>query len=426
MITIDASAAVHNKAGLSRYGEELIRALVADPAHKGEYAVFYHDAATARPSALIRSLPGVSTAQSPRPWRLRALLAQLANLGQDDLLAGIPRPPDQRGPDIFHATEHLLPRFKRIKTVFTVHDLIFRFYPQHHLLLNRVFLTLSFPLFLRRADAIICVSEQSRRDTQRIYRVPEGKMRVIAEGVDPRFRRVTDPAALQRARKRYHLPERFILAVGTIEPRKNLATLFKAYAELIKEETGQRGEGRSQKSEDRGQRSEVRDQKAEVRGQKSEGRGQKAEAELRLVVAGRQGWMVESTLRVVHELGLTGLVRFTGFVADEDLPALYSLADAFAFPSVYEGFGLPPLEALACGAPVVCSDASSLPEVMGDAALLVPPLDVRGWMLALGRVLADADLRRDLSQRGPRQAARFTWQDAARRTRAVYDEMLKQ
>ncbi len=390
MITIDASAAVHNKAGLTRYGEELIRALSADPAHRSEYAVFYHDSATARPSALIQSLPGVSTAQTARPWRLRALLAQLANLSQDELLAGIPHPANQRGADIFHATEHLLPRFKRIRTVFTVHDLIFRFFPQHHLPLNRAFLTLGFPLFLRRADAIICVSEQSRRDTQRLYRVPDAKIRVIAEGVHPRFRRVTDDVALQRARERYHLPARFILAVGTIEPRKNLATLFRAYAELMRE-----------------------------------GRGLGAEEELQLVVTGRQGWLVENTMRAVHELGLAGLVHFTGFVADEDLPALYSLAGAFAFPSVYEGFGLPPLEALACGAPVVCSDASSLPEVTGDAALLVPPLDVRGWMLALGRVLSDVDLRRDLAQRGPRQAARFTWPETARQTRAVYDELMQ-
>lgn len=411
MIYIDASAAVHNKAGLSRYAQDLIAALTADPAHAGEYGVLYHDAATAHPNAVIKALPGIALKSGSRPWRLRALLAQLANLSQDNLL---PSPPAT----LFHATEHLLPRFKRIKTVFTLHDLIFKFFPEHHLPLNRLYLSMAFPIFLRRADAILCVSEQSRRDAQRLYRVPDDKLRVVYEGVDPRFRRETDPAMLARVRERYHLPERFILSVGTIEPRKNLKTLFEAYAGLMKSRAG------VEKPEARGKRQEVGSQRSEVRGRKSEVGSQSVE-DVQLVVAGRQGWLVDETIHAVHELGLTSRVLFTGYVADEDLPALYSLADAFAFPSVYEGFGLPPLEALACGVPVVCSNASSLPEVIGEAALQVSPMDVRGWMTALECVLTDADLRRDLSARGPRQAARFTWSDAARQTRAVYDELLE-
>ncbi len=387
MIIIDASAAVHNKAGLSRYGQELIAAAVADPAHRSEYGVFYHDATTAQPNAVIRSLPAITTDQAPKPWRLRALLAQLVNMSQDYLLAGSPEVVG--APAIFHATEHLLPRFKRSKTVFTLHDLIFKFFPQHHLPLNRAYLSLAFPLFLRRADVIICVSEQSKRDAQNVYRIPDEKLRVIYEGVDPRFQRVTDRLTLARVHEHYHLPERFILSVGTIEPRKNLKTVFEAFAEWRKS-----------------------------------GEARQGPEDVRLVVVGRQGWLVEETMRAVQELGLTEQVLFTGFVADEDLPAVYSMAEAMVFPSVYEGFGLPPLEALACGTPVACSDASSLPEVMGDAGLLIPPTDVRAWMLGLGRLLMDADLRRDLSARGPRQAALFTWADAARKTRIVYEELL--
>jgi glycosyltransferase involved in cell wall biosynthesis len=395
MIYIDASPAVHHKAGLGRYTEELIGALTADPARRGDYVAFYHDATTAKPSPRIESLAGITTSQAPYPWRLRALLAQLLNLSQDQLLLSTPAAGSAQSPipNLFHATEHLLPRFKRMRTVFTLHDLIFRFFPQHHLPRNRIYLTLAMPLFLHRSDRIICVSEQTRRDAQRLYHVPDAKLRVIYEGVDPRFHRVTDPAALNRARERYQLPERFILAVGTIEPRKNLSTLFEAYATLL-----QAGDAPS----------------SIVNGQSSIG----------LVVAGKQGWLVESTLQAVRERGLEGKVQFTGYVADEDLPALYTLAEVFAFPSVYEGFGLPPLEALACGAPVVCSNASSLPEVMGDAGLLVSPTDAQAWMLALGRALTDDSLRRDLAERGPRQAARFTWADAARRTRAVYEELL--
>ncbi len=402
MIYIDASPAVHHKAGLGRYTEELIGALTADPARRGDYVAFYHDATTAKPSQRIESLARITTSQAPYPWRLRALLAQLLNLSQDQLLLSTSAAGSAQSPivnrqskiqNLFHATEHLLPRFKRMRTVFTLHDLIFRFFPQHHLPRNRIYLMLAMPLFLHRSDRIICVSEQTRRDAQRLYHVPDAKLRVIYEGVDLRFHRVTDPAALNRARERYQLPERFILAVGTIEPRKNLSTLFEAYATLL-----QAGDAPS----------------SIVNGQSSIG----------LVVAGKQGWLVESTLQAVRARGLEGKVQFTGYVADEDLPALYTLAKVFAFPSVYEGFGLPPLEALACGTPVVCSNASSLPEVMGDAGLLVSPTDAQAWMLALGRALTDASLRRDLAKRGPRQAARFTWADAARRTRAVYDELL--
>jgi glycosyltransferase involved in cell wall biosynthesis len=409
MIYIDASPAVHHKAGLGRYTEELIGALTEDPARRGDYAAFYHDAATAKPSPNIASLARVTTPQPPYPWRLRALLAQLLKLSQDTLLL-----PPQHANDspssivnrqssignLFHATEHLLPRFKRLRTVFTLHDLIFRFFPQHHLPRNRIYLTLAMPLFLRRSDRIICVSQQTRRDVQRLYRVPDAKLCVIYEGVDPRFSRVTDPAVLSRARKRYQLPEHFILAVGTVEPRKNLTTLFEAYAGLLQD----------------GVPASLDDRPASRVAPLSS---------IDLVVAGKQGWLVESTLRAVHERGLSERVQFAGYVADEDLPALYTLADVFAFPSVYEGFGLPPLEALACGTPVVCSDASSLPEVVGDAALLVAPTDAQGWTLALGRALTDVSLRHDLAERGPRQAARFTWADAARQTRAVYDELLQ-
>ncbi|MDW8373925.1 MAG: glycosyltransferase, partial [Planctomycetota bacterium] len=140
---------------------------------------------------------------------------------------------------------------------------------------------------------------------------------------------------------------------------------------------------------------------------------------------GRQGWLHEATYRAVHELGLTGRVRFLSAVEDDDLVAMYSLATVMAFPSVYEGFGFPPLEALACGAPVVSSNAASLPEVCGDAALLIPPLDVAEWVRALRRVLGDEALRRELGARGPRQAAKFTWAATAQATQAVYRSLLR-
>jgi glycosyltransferase involved in cell wall biosynthesis len=383
MIVIDASPAVHRKAGLARYAEELTGALAyADPQVspvRSGYAAFYHDATHAKPSALIQSLPRIAVAQTPYRWRLRALLAQLANISQDALLAGIPEA------RVFHATEHLLPRFKKVRTVFTLHDLIFRQFPQHHLPRNRIFLNVAMPLFLRRADAVICVSEHTRRDAISAYGIPEEKMIVIHEGVHPRFRRIDDEAAHQAVREIYALPERFVLSVGTIEPRKNYPLLIEAFAELMRRQN---------------------------------------DATSQLIIVGREGWLFEETYRAVHSSGMTGRVRFVGYIDDAHLPVLYSMADIFALSSVYEGFGFPPLEALACGAAVVCSNASSLPEIVGDAALLLPPTNARAWADALERVWTDAALRRDLRSRGPAWAARFTWQAAAQATRRVYDELL--
>jgi len=171
--------------------------------------------------------------------------------------------------------------------------------------------------------------------------------------------------------------------VGTIEPRKNLETALAAYRTL--KEGG---------------------------------------AAHRLVIAGKKGWLYRGFFRRLREEGLEGEVVFLGFVPDDDLPPLYGGADLFLFPSLYEGFGLPPLEAMACGAPVICSDSSSLPEVVGDAALLVPPLEVRAWAEALRRLLGDADLRADLQARGLARAREFSWARAARATVEVYQQVM--
>lgn len=390
MIVIDASPAVHRKAGLGRYAEELIRALVALQEGQADspfiFGAFYHAAEQAYTDVLPASIPQLTTEQDHFAWRLRTLVAHWLNRSQDDVL-GIANTGTEHpsAPRLFHATEHLLPHFKRVRTVFTLHDLIFKLYPEHHLPRNRLFLQLAMPLFLRRADAVICVSEHTRQDAIRIYHMPEAKLHVIHEGVSARFRADVPSRDLQRVRERYHLPENFLLFVGTIEPRKNLVTLFQAFKAL---------------------------------------REQAPDLAEELIIAGKHGWLADATYRAVHVNNLTGLVRFVGRVDDNDLPALYRLARVFVFPSLYEGFGLPPLEALACGTPVVASNTSSLPEVLGDAALLVPPLDVGAWVQALRRALTDAALRRTLSQRGLERAAHFTWQRTAEATLRVYEGVL--
>ena len=308
-----------------------------------------------------------------KPWRLGALLGHLMGLPQDHLVPSI---------DLFHATDHLLPRLSQVKTVFTLHDLIFRFYPEMHKPLNRWFLTLMMPRFLQAADAVVAVSGCTKRDAVQTYGLDEAKIRVIYEGVNSRFR--TRPRdVISAVRHQYGLPERYILSVGTIEPRKNLTSLLEAYRELT--------DGGS---------------------------------EFKLVIVGKKGWLYEGFFRKLRELGLKNEVIFPGFVPDEDLPAVYSAADLFVFPSLYEGFGLPVLEAMACGVPVITSNTSSLPEVTGEAALLVDPKSVEALTRAITDVLENKELRDELRVKGPRQAAKFTWEKAAHQTADVYATIL--
>jgi len=365
-ICIDVSAAVHRRAGLGRYAQELVKGL-AD-LDGCDITVFYHQRGEVHLDPPIDGLPRITTSLSVRPWRLTTALAYFTGIGMDRLFGDVA---------VFHATEHLLPRLKHTRSVFTLHDLIFQFDPDSHKPLNIAFLKTMMPRFLRAADAIIAVSECSKRDAVNLYGIPADKIHVIYEGVDPKFTPITDPDRLSQVRSKYHLPDRFILHVGTIEPRKNLPLLFEVAAQ-IKEH---------------------------------------------VVVAGKLGWLTDPILAKVKELGVEDRVTFTGFVADDDLPALISAATVLAMPSKYEGFGLPILEAMACGTPVVASNAASLPEVGGDAVLYAWPDDVRSWTSLLTLALDDLELRGWLRQKGLRQAAKFRWDVMARETAKVYQRM---
>ena len=370
-VTLDLSPSVQGRAGLGRYAGELAAALQTSCPQDEQLALFINDPQGRSPQPPLDRLPVTRRTLANKPWRLSTLLGHCLRLAQDGWVGR---------PDIFLATEHLLPHLRHTCSVFTLHDLIFRFFPEAHLPLNRWFLNLMMPRFLRAADAVIAVSECTRQDAVRCYGLPEAKIHVIYEGVNARFRPAEDPTCLAAVRQRYGLAERYLLYVGTIEPRKNLLTLFEAMrvADLNN---------------------------------------------LQLAIVGTKGWLYGPTFERVRCLGLEGRVLFTGFVPDDDLPALYQAAEAFVFPSLYEGFGLPVLEAMACGTPVVCSAAASLPEVAGQAALLVPPQDVAAWTAALTRITSDAALRAELSQRGRRQAAKFSWEKAAAQTRQLYRQV---
>lgn len=371
-VCVDLSPAVHRRAGIGRYARDLATALLAEGV--GDLVAFYNDASgRLTPEPPLDVLPRLTLRRATKPWRLTVALADALRRPQDALLPGV---------DLFHATDHLLPFLKGPRTVATLHDLAFLVDPTVHTRTNRWFLAAMVPRFLKRADAVIAVSECTARDARRLLGLDPARIAVVPSGVDARFRPPTGTEVAE-TRARLGLPDRYLLYVGTVEPRKNLPTLLRAYAALRR-----RGDSP------------------------------------RLVVAGRLGWLTDGFFKSLRELDLESDVIRLGYVADADLPALYGGAEAFAFPSRYEGFGFPVLEAMACGTPVVCSSASSLPEVAGDAALLHDPNDAAALADALARLVSDRELRAELRARGLTQAARFTWSRAARETRAVYERAL--
>jgi glycosyltransferase involved in cell wall biosynthesis len=372
-IAIDLSPVVHKKAGLGRYARMLTEHLVTQDASNVYVAFTHGEFADEALSPALRGLPRANVPLDARPWRMLVWLAHVLRVPMDRVM---PRA------DIFHATEHLLLPLNNARTVFTLHDLIFQFFPEYHLPLNRWFLQNAMPYFLRRADAIIAVSECTKRDAIRFYNVPPEKITVISEAADPALRPESAPDRIAEVRARYANNQPFLFFVSVVEPRKNIGALVDVLRVLR-----ERGYPH------------------------------------RLLVAGRKGWLYQDTFDHVKQAGMESQVDFLDHVPDADLPALFAACDAFVFPSLYEGFGLPPLEAMACGAPVVCSNVSSLPEVVGDAALLVSPRDIGEMSNAVERVITNRALRDELRAKGFAQAAKFLWERAARETLAVYEQV---
>ncbi len=282
--------------------------------------------------------------------------------------------------DLIHSPDFIPPLHNRIPAVITIHDLAFLLYPK--------FVTADSARYygqvedaVKRANRIIAVSQSTRNDIIKLLGAPESKIDVIYEAAAPFYRSISREQA-QQSLQAAGIPfsKDFILFVGTIEPRKNLTSLIRAYHILRND----------------------------------------YHHELPLVLAGAPGWLSDDVHALVNELGLEKHVHFLGKTANKHILALYNLTTVLAHPAHYEGFGLPPLEAMACGAPVVCSDAGSLPEVVGDAALLVPPEDVEAWAAALHRVIDDERLQDDLSQKGVARAKTFSWEKAARETLETY------
>jgi len=369
-IGIDARLIYYRQAGIGQYTQSLIEGLAhEDPPDRGdEFVILQHRKDT------LHLTPGPHfrrrSTWTPCHHRLEQLTLPLEIW------------PLQL--DLLHSPDYIPPFRRNCRSVITVHDLAFLHYPElltaesarYYGQIDRA---------VRDAEGIIAVSHSTQRDLLNLLAVPAHRVTVVHEAANPIFRIIEEADALYDIRARYRLPERFILFLGTIEPRKNLPTLIQAYRLLWTVEGPQVPS---------------------------------------LVVAGAKGWLFDSVFALVEQLGLTNHVLFIGNIPWADVPALYNLAEVFVFPSLYEGFGLPPLEAMACGTPVIAADVSSIPEVVGDAGLLIDPNDAEGLAETLGRVLNDAALRQDLRRRGLARAREFSWDRAARETLVVYRQAM--
>jgi glycosyltransferase involved in cell wall biosynthesis len=369
LIGIDASRAVAaRRTGTETYSLHLIRSLIAfGTGHRFRLytngqppaGLFGGDLAAA--NVELRSIP------FPRLWTHLRLSAEMA----------------VRPPGVLFVPAHVLPLVHPRRSVVTVHDLGYLAYPEAHRTFDRRYLDWSTRWNARRAKIVIADSTATRADLIRAYGVDARKIRVSHLGRDESLAPVRDARVLAEAQARYGIAAHYVLYVGTLQPRKNLARVIEAFARLAADP---------------------------------------AFAGLQLVLAGKKGWLYDDLFAQVERMGLAGRVLFPGYIEDADLPALLSGALAFVFPSLYEGFGIPVLEAGACGVPVITSNTSSLPEVAGDAALLVDPHDVDAIAEAMNRLVTDAALRAELSRRGLANVQRFSWEKCARETLAVLVE----
>jgi glycosyltransferase involved in cell wall biosynthesis len=357
-IGVDASrATVARRTGTEFYSRHLIRALLAlDAPHR--WRLYFNQPPQSsdfwtRDQKSDAPRVELRTISFPRLWTHARLGLEVA----------------ARPPDVLFVPSHVLPLWTRPPAVVTVHDLGYLFFPQAHPPRQRWYLDWSTRHSARTARVVIADSEATRRDLVARYGVPSSKVVVAYPGPDPELAAVTDLDAIAAVKHRYDIEGDYLLHIGTLQPRKNLSRLVQALASLA--------------------------------------------VPIKLVLAGKRGWLYDDLFRQVRRLGLEGRVLFPGYVDDADKAALLSGSLACVFPSLYEGFGFPALEAQACDTPLVCANTSSLPEVAGDAALFVDPTDVDDLVQAMTRLLADAALRADLIARGRRNRERFSWRTCA-------------
>jgi len=373
-IAIDYTAAIRQGAGIGQYVRGLVDAILAQDSSSSYTLLASGRPTSARPFPVAANVRPRSIFIPDRylnflwyRWRL-PLYATFFS-GQVD---------------IYHGPDFALPPLNgKLRKVVTVHDLSFLEHPEYAVPSLAAYLKKIVPEAVASADVVASVSQATSRSLIEHFKIPPEKIVIIPNGVAPHYRRITNPVLLGATRHKFGLKHPFILGVGTLEPRKNHLGLIKAFAQAQKKKKGP----------------------------------------AMLALAGGNGWLYEETKQVVAELKLENKIRFLGHVSDLELITLYSMADVFAFPSFFEGFGIPPLEAMACGAPVITSNTSSLPEVVGDAALLVDPHDVSALGHAITRLVEDEQLREELRQKGYQRAQHYTWSASASKMLSVYQKL---
>ena len=366
-VGIDAHALGSRLGGNETYIRNVIRALAAvDP--DGDYTLFVGE------SLPPETIPGAE--------RMRRVVVRPHN-PLVRVPISLPLAVLRARSEVLHV-QYVAPPLCAARVVVSVHDIAYERYPEFFTPAEVARFRALVPLTIRRAAAVLTLSEFSKRDIVRRYCVPPEKVVVAPCAADPMYRPLRDEARIAETRTRYGTGEHFILCVGNVQPRKNLRRLIEAYVRL-------RRAGATRH---------------------------------KLVLVGKKAWLADDTFAAARESGYAEELVFTGYVPDDDLVALYNAAELFVYPSIFEGFGLPPLEAMACGTPVVTSNTSSFPEVVGDAALTADPLDVEALAAAMAAALSDADLRARLAAQGLERATMFSWEETARIIAGVYHHAL--
>jgi len=295
----------------------------------------------------------------------------------------LPRLASKANADLVHLTGFAAPLRSRVPVILTVMDLIGVLFSRNFPPISRFYWSQYLPFTLRAPRHLITLSEHTKRDVVRLARIPPNTITVVPAACDARFRVISDLRELDAARLRLQLPPRFFLFISTLEPRKGIDTLLAAYERIA------------------------------------------AHVDEHLVIVGKRGWYYRTLFARARAIGLER-IRFADYVSDDDLPFVYNLATAFVFPSRYEGFGLTPLEAMACGAPVISSSAASLPEVIGDAGILIAPNDVTSFAYAMSSLAANRARREELRARGVERAKMFSWERAAKEMAECYARVFEQ
>lgn len=370
-IGIDAHAIGAQQGGNETYIRGLIRALAAID-DRNRYTIYLAepDAAAEWRETFVQNHPNFEVQLLPKPTPLvRVPVFLTYELRQHPV-------------DVLHV-QYTAPPFCPIPVVATIHDLAFEHLPETFTRRGSLQLKLTVRRTAQKAARIATVSEYSRQDLLRTYKLPPEKVAVTYNGVEPHFTPQAQFNEVAEIKQQFGIARDYLLAVGSLQPRKNLVRLIRAYAKL---------------------------------------RTESESFSPQLVIVGRKLWLAEEIFAEVRRQRWAEDVILTGYVSDNDLPKLYRQATAFVYPSLFEGFGLPPVEAMACGTPVITSDVSSLPEVTGRAALLIDPKNQTSIESALLQIMRDQELRAEMRERGIEQAKKFTWQAAAEKTLQLYQE----